>query len=61
MFSMLFLSLFSILMIIVLNSGSGILPISVLIRSLDMTFSCPFLGGEFLHLDILSRSLSSLC
>ena len=57
-----FLKSISILMIVVLNSGSGILLLSVFIRPSAMTFSCSFFWGEFLHLGILSTSLSySLC
>ena len=59
MSSMLFSSPVSILMIVALNSGSGTLLTSVLIRSLVMTFSCSFFRDGFLHLGIMSRSLSS--
>ena len=44
---------------IVLNSGSGILLISALIKSLAVTFSCSFFWGEFLYLVILSMALFS--
>ena len=47
-------------MIIALNSESGILLISVLIRSLDIIFPCSFFWDEFLCFGILSRSLSSV-
>ena len=60
MSSMLFSGPASTLMIAVLNSGSGILFICFdYIRSLVMTFSCSFFWDKFLHLDILSRCLSS--
>ena len=62
--SILFSNPANILMIVVLNSGSGILLIYVLIRSLAMTSSCSFFWDEFLHLGILPRYLcqeSLLC
>ena len=54
---MLFSSPANILVIVVLNSGSGILLIAVLISSLTVTSSGSFFWGVFLHLVILSRSL----
>ena len=59
MSSVLFSSLLNILKIVVLNSGSGVLFISVSIRSPVMTISCSLFWDEFLHLGILSRSVSS--
>ena len=59
MYSMLFSSPTCIVMIVALNSGSGILCISVSIKFLAVTFSCSFFWGELLHLAILSKSLSS--
>ena len=57
--SIFFSSPASILLIIALNSGSGMLLRSVLIQSFAMTFYCSLFWNEFLILCILSRSLSS--
>lgn len=59
MSSMLFLSPASMLMIVALNSGLGILLISVMIRTLAMAFSCSLFWDEFFYVGILSRYLSS--
>ena len=55
--SLLFSSPAIILMIAALNYGAGILLINILISSLAMT-SGLFFWDEFLHPDILFRSLS---
>ena len=57
MFSMLFSSPASILIIIILNSDLDILLIFVLIKSLAMISSCSFFWCEFIHLVILPESL----
>lgn len=59
MSSMLFLSLANVLIIVALKCGAGIFPVSI--RSLAVTFFCSSFWDEFLHLGLLSRSLSSLC
>ena len=45
----------SILIIVILNSGSDILLVSVLIKSLAVVSSCFFLWGEFLRFFILKE------
>lgn len=57
--SILFSCPVSVLMIIALNSPSNLLFISVSISSLAVTLSYCFIWNEFLHLCILSKSLSS--
>ena len=47
------------LIIIALNSSSGMLLISALFRSLSMALSWSFIWNKFLHLGILCKSLPS--
>ena len=51
--SNLFLTPASILIIVILNSGSDILLVSVLVKSLAVVSSCSFFWGEFLRFVIL--------
>ena len=61
MSSILLSSPVSILMITALNYPSGMLLISVLLRSLALALSCSFICNKFLCLHILSKSAFFLC
>ena len=59
--SILFSSSASVLMMVALNSPSGMFFTSALLRSLAVTLSGSLIWDGFLHLGTLSKSLSSLC